>query len=348
MSPDQDSWRFGFCAAYVVPQCAGMSPAQVRRTVRGSSVDVNTIPQEFFAPLFVAADTSCRVGIALAPEGGQQRSRVRELLLAIARGAYGEKDEASRELACRLAGATTRRSPPGLLVILSGRQGQVCRLVLWKFPADEGLQAQILSGSITINLLRDAFSKSSSYFKAAVFEEGDAESVFWEGRVEDRQMKQRLREVADFWVEDFLAARLVFKPAHGTRVLAKALGQLLSRVESADDRDALISAATVAKAQPGRRISIAGFAGDYLPRELGEGLIELAGGHEVADHVFELDSETLGKEFNMRSLVLDGQFTVKGPMDRFDDVVLQREIAETSQVEVTLRGRVTSQRIGSR
>jgi hypothetical protein len=348
MRPQQGSWHFEFCAAYVVPPCAGMSTAEARRAIRGSSIDVSTIPQGFFLPLFGAAVTSCRIGIVFAPEGGEQRNPVRDLLVAIVGDAQGAKDRACRDLACRLAEATTRRSPGGLFVVLSGRLGDMWRVVLWKFPADEALQAEISDGSITINLLRDAFSKSSSYFKAAVFEGGPAERAFWEGRVEDRQTKQRLREVADFWVEGFLAARLAFKPAHGTRVLARALRQLLSRVDSAGDRDALIAAATVAKAHPGRLISIGGFAGDYLPEELGEVLIEIAGGSEVADHAFELDSETLEKEFKVRSLMLDNQFTVKGPMDEFDDVVRVRDTDEPGQVEVTLSGSLTSEKIGSR
>lgn len=348
MCARHESWEFEFCAAYLVPPCSATVQSEVADRVTGSTVEVDSIPHEFFVPLFEAATRSCPIGIVFGPEGGEQRNAVRDLVRTIAHGAYAAKETAAMELACRLARATTKRSPIGLFVVLTGRFTELGRVALWKFPADEALQAQISDAGISINLLRDSFSRSSSYFKAAVFQGGPAETHFWEGQVEDRQAKQRVPEVADFWVVGFLTGRLAFTPVHGTRVLARALRQALTKAESAEDRDALMAAATVAKAQAGRRTSVAEFVGRYLPDHLADLVVGIAGGVEVADHMFELDATTLEKELKFRSLILDEFFTVKGPVDQFDDVVRIEELEETSQVEVSLRGHITSHKLASR
>jgi len=93
------------------------------------------------------------------------------------------------------------------------------RVLLWKFPSEENLQANISAHGLTIKLLQDAFSRKSHYFKAAMFEGTPATTSFWTGKVEDKQAKQSVKEVADFWVTGFLNARPVLTEVRGSRIL---------------------------------------------------------------------------------------------------------------------------------
>jgi len=56
----------------------------------------------------------------------------------------------------------------------------------------------------------------------------------------------------------------------------------------------------------------------------------------------------LDSELKFRAIVLDNLFTVRGPLDRFDDVVKIEQTNEDGVVEVSLRGRITSLAIPNR
>jgi len=156
---------------------------------------------------------------------------------------------AAQELACRLARATTNRSPSGLFMVLVGRLNEYIRVVLWKFPADEALQASVMTDGIAIRVLEDAFSRKSTYFKAAFFEDCPADTSFWTGKVEDKQAKHRVAEAAEFWIAGFLAARTALTSARGTRILARALRKTIQQTTCIEDKEALIAAGSVVKSQ---------------------------------------------------------------------------------------------------
>ncbi len=338
-------WELKFCAGYIVRPGYGLKLEAIRERTTGSVVDVDSLPLSFFQPLFAERAEKCPIDVTFAPEGGKQQNAVRDLVRSVALSDPIQKEEASQSLAHRLAAVTTRRSPPGLLVILVSRRMGRVRVLLWKFPADESLQAIVSRQGITIVLLEDAFSRSSDYFKAAMFEGTPATTSFWQGKVEDKQATQRVTEAAKFWTSGFLKARSALTDTRGTKLLARGLKQAIKRTRSIDEKETLISAATVIKEQVDRDISLGDFADNYLPVESRPSFLESVGGPEVSQATFRIDRSVMENELRLKSIVLDGSFTIRGPLDDFDDVVRVEPEPQSDIVKISLRGKITAETI---
>lgn len=344
----QPRWTLEFCAGYFVPACSHLSSEEVSDHIQGSIIDVSTIPTSFFLPLFTTHAENAPVGVEFSPEDGQQMNQVRSLIRYIAFGSDQEKTDSSRQLAIRLASVTTKRSPDGLFVVLAGSSQDLVRVLQWKFPADETLRATIADSRLTIELIEDAFSRQNSYFKAAFFEGTEAMTSFWRGKVEDRQAKSRVTEVAEYWVLDFLTARPDMVPSRGSKILARALRLTIRDAPTIELREAGFAAALTAKGQAGRMITLQVFSYDYLPEALRESFLDHVGIPEILDSPFAIDAEALDSELKIKYIVLDEVYSVRGPLDTFDDFVTVSIPDNDGQVDVSLRGRLTKHAIVKR
>jgi hypothetical protein len=158
-----DQWSLGFCAGYIVQPCWGLELEVIEDHITGSAMDITSLPERFFLPLFTESAEKCPIDIAFLPENGKQENLIRGLIRSIAFEDDLQKTQAARVLACRLAHVMTKRSSAGLFVVLAGSANEVARVLLWKFPAEESLQASVSASGITITLLQDAFSRRSNY-----------------------------------------------------------------------------------------------------------------------------------------------------------------------------------------
>jgi hypothetical protein len=343
-SPDT-SWKLLFAAGYLVPPCRGMDQSQVVSSVLGSPIQVSALPAAFFYPLFSQQAEQAPTLVDFASEGGKQQNTVRDLVRDLAFGDAQVRADASRTLALRLASVTSRRSPEGLFLLLVGKTNAQVRIVLWKFPADQSIQAQLVDSRLTVRIVDDAFSRRSTFFKSAMFEGTSANTSFWKGRVEDRQASLRVREVADYWVYDFLACRPSLTDAHGTRVLANALRETIARTVDIDQRDVLITVAALLRAKSGYQLTLVDFADQFLPDSSRSQFLELAGSEDIWGTPFRIDGDTVADIIRIRSMTLNEHFTVRGPIDEFDDVVSVEPTQEKRVVRVSLEGTITSQSI---
>lgn len=338
-------WKLQFAAGYLVPPCIGLDESEVTTSVVGSPINLTALPRDFFRPLFTNEASRAPNHVVFVPEEGKQKNTVRDLVRRLAFGSDQERSHAAQALALRLAKVTSHRSPDGLFFTLVGALGSQSRVVIWKFPADQSIQARLISTRLVIKIVDDAFSRKSTYFKAAMFEGPNTSTSFWGGRVEDRQAGTRIREIADFWVYGFLACRPALTDVHGTRLLANALRETIKQSEDEEIQDALISLIAVLKAQPGRQLTLAGFAEEFLPESSRDGFLLLTGTDEVWQTPFNLDVDTLGQLIRIRSLTLDNKFVVRGPIDEFDDAVSVESRPAENKVRVSLEGRITSQAV---
>lgn len=325
-----------------------MDSEEVESHLQGSPVPLNEALIEFFLPLFSKNKDEYSLEIVFLSEGGEQQNEARALIRSVAFGKQKARENASLKLASRLGLVTDRRSKPGLLIVLYGRKADLHRILLWKFPADESLQVMISAGKISIQVIKDAFSRQSSYFKAAMFEGAEADTALWKGQVDDKQAKPRVQPSAEFWIHDFLAARSVFTPVHGTRVASKALKKVIERAKDVQTKGDLVSAARVLRTQGGRNVSFGEIADNYLPPESREDFLKATGGSQLAEETFRLVPEILERELRLKSIMLDDKFIVSGPLPEFDEVVGVRSTGTADQVEVSLKGKITSESIKTR
>ena len=340
MSGNESSWDLVFCAGYVVYPCK--EKEIVREEVIGSSIKLGKKLINFFYPLFEESEYSYKLGINFKSEDGLRENHIRDLVRKLAIEDYKEKVNASHELAYKLSKVTTNRSPMGLFVTLVGKRDNLIRVLLWKFPAHDSLQA-ISNGEVfKLDLIEDVFSKEEKYFKAAVFEGTSAENDFWRGKVEDRQANWSQKEVAKFWISDFLYAVDEITPARGTEILTSIVSDLIRKTDNSEDEDYLISSIKVLKSQGSRRITFRDFANNYLTENLGKAFLTNKKVRNLLDSSFNLDQSVIEKKIKLKQLDIDGKFAIRGPFDEFDKRVIVKETDEKDIVEVSISGRITS------
>lgn len=344
MAVTEDSWRLSFWAGYIVHPGHGLSSSEIDSAITGSSMDVAAIPGDYFTPLFDSAPSDCRIDIAFRPENGKAVNMVRNFVRQLAFDKGRLKQAAAHEMARRLASATTHRSPEGLLIFLVGRTHDRSRVLMWKFPADEILQARVSKEGMDIQLLKDAFSRRSKFFKAAMFEGRPSTTSLWTGKVQDNQAKSATLEVAKYWIEDFLLARPAMSDVRGSKILGRVVREAL-RKSPPHDQDAILNAVSSVRTQTDRRISLTEFAETYLPEPLREEFVSAPEISDIADEVFRIDEEALREEIRFKSLVIDGRFMIRGPAEDFDSFVSVDPTDEEGVVKISLVGRITDRKL---
>jgi len=350
--PATGSWNISYCAGYVVPSCKGYEPKKAITRIKGSTVELGTEVIDYFHPLFINSPNNCKIDIVFSPTQTQpgeyeQQNPIRDLVRKIAFGTSEQKASSAKELALQLALVSDRRTPTGLFVVLTGISNARARVVLFKFPADESLQAIFSKEGLSIRVVKGAFSRKTKYFKAAIFEDTDADTTFWKGKVEDKQANSRIYEVSDLWAIKFLQAKPELTSVRGTRLLAKALRGLIEKTKDAQTQQSLVAAAITITSQEDRNISLREFAAQYLPSEARRLFLDELRAATLTDAIFRVDAGILKEQLGVRMIILDSGFSVIGPLNEFENSNVINIVPQNIHdfVEITLRGRIIDQKI---
>jgi len=191
-------------------------------------------------------------------------NEVRSLIIAYTFGAESAAKSAAVNLAKKLGNAMDDRSPFTLLLLSAYKNGSAHRLVIWAFPKDEPFHFSARGNRARIRILKDAFSRSSSFKKAALFEGINGPTQFLSGRVIDKQSQNGFGTAADYWVDSFLDSRFSLTGKAGTQLLAKCLRDAYDTLDRQADRDQISNAIVGAHASRRRQWSLQGFANEYL------------------------------------------------------------------------------------
>jgi hypothetical protein len=136
--------------------------------------------------LYSEAPSTNRIEVSFRSDGNQYNV-CRALLLAYLEGPSSAK---AKRIAARLQLVTTRVPGLGLFFVVDGSDAQGRRLLLSRFPADQGLLAEETSGrSLSVSFVEKVFLKSSHAYKSVLYAERSPGAGFWRGKVIDRQSK---------------------------------------------------------------------------------------------------------------------------------------------------------------
>ena len=152
--------------------------------------------------IFNGAREDCNVPVMFISDGEKQENPVRaELLTLLQKPSVA----AATPLAKRLQAATGGTSGMGLLFICIGEDGENdTRVVISRFPADEGVVAEKQSEQLTVSFVEQVFLKSAYSYKAATYLWDGKPNQLWKGHVVDKQINHGSKAVADYWIVDFL------------------------------------------------------------------------------------------------------------------------------------------------
>lgn len=290
------------------------------------------------------ASTECDIDIVFRPdENGRQRNECRNLLIAYIRNATIPN---ARKVAGRLQAVTTHRSKLGLLFLMKGTENGANKLVISRFPADQGVIAEENQERLSVEFIERVFMKSAKAYKSAFYQSSSLERGFWDGRAIDRQISGP-RELSDYWIREFLLSELRTTGPAGTKRVAVALRDAIRSDERLGVRQELIAAASLLRGQDGNRASARQLVAQLgLSDEATNALETSLPRPDLMDEVFEFDRVEFEKHATYRSVELDNGGLLLAEDARFPEV-FEREIidAADNRIRYTTQGRVVNEQL---
>jgi hypothetical protein len=320
-----------------------------------------TADEDFVAPVGGPIDVSAELRTALeaaltAARGGQQSTRIslrvdprpevrtsaiRDAVMRlgfVTRSAQAESTAA--ELAVRLSQAMDNRSP-ACLFLAAGYRDTAAALTrdvaLWIFPRDDAFRFRAQARKHAIDLLNDAFSRTSRLRKLALFRGRNLRTDFLEADVLDFQAGG-IGGVAEFWIERFLEAGLTITPDAGTRMLADAFRQAAQADLSYDQREQLQATLMAVRNMPARRLSLQQVADEFLDPPLAEPFLAAAPNPDAARSLFRLNRDLFDRTVNYRVFRLDTGVWVSAPLEEVGQSVLLEPAQAAGADEVSAPG----------
>lgn len=294
--------------------------------------------------LYRRADTDCNIDIVFrAAADGRQHNECRALLLTYLRDPSIDN---GRAIAARLQAVTTNRSGLGLLFLIGGRDTSVCRLVLARFPADQGVVARERERKLDIEFLERVFMKTAHAYKSAVYKGPSLDGGFWHGRAVDKQIDGP-REISHYWITEFLDSELRSTPAAATKRFAVAIREAIRTSTDLQAREELVSAARLMRGLDGRRISPATLAESFgMSSVTRQALRDALPRPELFEETFQFDAAEFGRHVVYRSVELDNGAILMGVNETFD-TIFRRETAGVTdgRVRYSTEGRIVDQQL---
>jgi hypothetical protein len=302
------------------------------------------------AHIFDHAETDSPTDIGFDPDAqGQARNPCRDLLLTHVRE---PGLDAGRAVALRLQQVTNPRSGTGLLFLMLGRDGEPSgghtRLVLSRFPADQGVLAQESSESLAVEFLEKVFLRSTTAYKAAVYAGPGELAAVWTGKAIDKQINHPGDQIARYWIRDFLASSLRTTAAAGTRRLALALRAAAHDLRDSQAKAQIMAAVTLAGGAAGEAVTAQEFCARFGLSGPAAAAVQAAMKDErLMQERFQFDAAEFHRHIAFRSIELSNGGILTAEAARFDEVFKQERLApvDADDVIITTRGRVVDQRL---
>lgn len=267
--------------------------------------------------IYSQAEGECNIPIMFVPKDGEQQNDVRSEIMRIL---TNRRMDAASSLANRLQRATGGQSGMALLFVCLGKPDDH-KVVIARFPADEGVVAEKAQGALTVSFVEQVFLKSSHAYKAVMYKGGDDGDDLWSGHAVDRQINSGAKAVADYWIVDFLKSDFRSTSAQGTKRLAMALRQALSSTNSAEVRHEISMAAQLARNINGRRVmTIAEFCDVLNLSEASKRAVTSAvNPARTLQSKFRFDHGEFGRHIAYKSVELDNGAMLSAQVSKFED-----------------------------
>jgi hypothetical protein len=128
--------------------------------VNGASLPLRGKLFEMLTQVYDRSETECDIPISFKPDSpDRQHNAVHTSIVDFVRN---PDPGAGRILAERLRDHSTAKSGLGLLFFITGREGRTHKLVISRFPADEGILAEVSGRSLDVKFIERVFMKRAT------------------------------------------------------------------------------------------------------------------------------------------------------------------------------------------
>lgn len=294
------------------------------------------------------SDLTSQPAVDFRKKGGagaeREKHEVRKLVIDYTFEAPARAKVAAISLATRLGRSMDDRSSFTLLMLAAYRDGDARRFVMWAFPKDEPYHFGVHGDRARIRIMKDAFSRTSSFRKAALFEGIKSPTTYWSGRVIDKHAQNGFGTAAEYWVSKFLDSRYSLTGKAGTRLLARCLREAYASLTTQGDRDSISNAVVALHASQRTQWSIQRFANEYLVGNAKDTFMDKVP-PESRSSAFRFDKAEFEAKLNFRVFRLRDNVMVAAP---FGSVGKSVKIEEGENRKLTCEGEVVAETVRAR
>jgi len=304
-------------------------------------VDADNKLSNMLNGIYSNAERDCVVPVMFRADNHDQQNSVRSELLTLVEN---PSIETASPIALRLQRSTSGTSGMGLMFICLGEENGDTRLVLSRFPADEGVVAERLEEELTVQFVEQVFLKSAHSYKAATYLANGRADQLWRGHIVDRQINHGSKAVADYWIVDFLMSEFATTAAAGTKRLAIALRDAITSSSSPRIKQEITAAAHLAANLPRRAITISGFCEHFsFSDETTQTILSKVRPPRLVNERFRFDSVEFSRHLAYKQVELDNGAVLTAPADKFEQVF--RETRRQNQHTFSTTGEIVDQRL---
>jgi hypothetical protein len=316
--------------------------------ISGTDVPLDGKLFDMLKRLYDEAETDCNIPIVFraTEEGKQENPRRTQILTYLRRSTLVR----GQELAQELQSVTTNRSGLGLFFLIAGQESkQHHRIVLSRFPADEGIVANESRTTLKVEFIERIFMKSARAYKSATFKGASLDSGFWKGRAVDKQISGTV-ELSQYWIDEFLLAQIETTAAAGTKRLAQAVRKAIKETPDPEVKTKLVAASGLLGNLGGQHVSPESIVQSFsLPPAAAEAIRTALPRPESYVETFQFDSVEYERELPFRAVELDNGAHLFADNKRFDEVFHSEPLdGETGKVRYTTEGKVVRQNLAKR
>lgn len=307
-----------------------------------------TIPKKgklfnMLSGLFNSSESDCTIPIIFLPEDESQKNSVRDEIVQLA---TSKNSDDGRVLAQRLQLATTEKSGMGLIFFTIGSDGANQKVVISRFPADEGIVAEISSNTLKVEFVEEVFLKNAYSYKAVMYRFPIPNHNLWTGFAVDKQVNHGAKEVAAYWISDFLKSDFQTTPKQGTKRLAIALRDAISSCKDSNIKHEIVSSAKLAKNIPNKAMSIEDFCGQFhLSDGATKHICSQVKPARLLKDKFVFDKGEFHKHLSYKMVELDNGAILSAQASKFDDCFQTSNSENDDRVQFVTSGRVVDEKL---
>jgi len=295
--------------------------------------------------IYAKCDTECNIAICFEPEkNGKQNNECRNEIIEFLKD---PKIANGRKIAERAQKTTSGRSGMGLLFLMIGKNGKKTKFLLSRFPAEQGITAEQASKSLKVEFVEQVFLKNAKTYKAVLYQGASYDSDFWFGDVVDKQTNHGSKEVADYWIKDFLLSDFKTTSEAGTKRLAMALKNAIKDADSLQIQQEISSVAYLAKNFAGKTTSINDFCDSlHLSKDAKKAVNKHITSIRSTGDKFTFNHSEFVKHLSFKSIELDSGAILTATIESFD-VCFEQSPSEDNPDETvfTAQGQIVDEKL---
>ncbi|MEK7322173.1 MAG: hypothetical protein AABZ84_03740 [Pseudomonadota bacterium] len=299
---------------------------------------------EMLKDIFDKSDKECNIPICFTPDAnGAQNNACRNEIIALINSSG---ITAGRKIAERLQSVTTGKSGMGLLFLIVAQEEKTHKIMISRFPADQGIMAEQNSKTLKVEFVEQVFLKNANAYKSAVYKGASTAADFWLGDAVDKQTNHGIKDVANYWIREFLLSDFKTTSKAGTKRLAIALKDAITNTDDLGVKHELTSSAILARNMGGKNTSIAEFYNQFHLSDNAKAVInKQLKSMRLAGDKFQFDIDEFTKHISYKTLEIDNGAILTAPVDKFDKC-FKEQGAENSRVRTfQTSGRVINEKL---